>query len=728
MNKKLEYKGVNNKLFQEYKRIVEAEGTDKNFLKNIYSHTAEQLYFKGGYDEEQIQHFFREQIYMELTPNYYEDETYYTEFANIDEYIDHLFDDMDKEQERTIQDNTEFMDDLWQYIDNVNSIMNTEGDDADNTDNKEANEIIKHESNTRKIKKLLTQIAKGVPKGESTTTKVQLVDLLEVEETMFTVDFPDNKTDDGFKGKYYYINPETNSYERNTKNRLKQLFHDKYGVKLHQKKNFYYDLLDMVFTSMEEQPHIVEMENVYIDRRNYKIIPKKNDNIMFTTDRLTYTTYDTQELRLFHYDEAITLDDVLTGNIAPSFPMERIIQIFVPKTEPEHTNKLRMFLQYMGMMVIGRNPGKILLLLYDLENEMVGSKGRTTLFEIMKICFDNKFIRVGSEVFNDNFKIETYKNGRHGIFMDETDNDVFTKYHTPIKEIVNGTGTSGGAMYTREQIHVESLPFLIGSNGLPLPPLSDTALLNRIVPIELPNKFVDESMVEETTNTLPKISNLSDLIRQNVEGLGQVISVAINEFKKLDLTKSLDGQFAIPPNLDRTIQILTQNNIMLSLLQTYTKPIARGTDIVNDWVTTTDIQTTLAEAYKRATGNHMDKEVINYQKIGYMLKELYNPFIKLKENKIDRNGRYYYNITLKTYAEVQQEQNEILKVVPLGETKLYDTLQRRIYNEISNGNNTEQKLKEALQEQYNLHEITNNIEELYKMGLVEWTGNQNFID
>lgn len=730
MKKRLEYKGITNKLFQEYKALAEAEGTNKKFLNNIYSYTAEQLYFKGGYDEGEIQHFFREQIYHELSPRYYEDEEHYNKYTNLNEYVQHLFDNMDTEQEETIQDNTELITDLNQYIDNINAILTTEGD---NTENKDATDIIKHESNKRKITELLHKIRKGVPKGELMTTKANLVDLLEVEEKMFTVDFPDNKTDDGFKGKYYYINPKTNSYERNTKNRLKWLLHDKYGVKLHQKKNFYYDLLDMVFTSMEEQTHIVEMENVYIDRRNYKIIPKRDNEILFTTDRLTYNTYDTQELRLFHYDETVTLDDILNGTVEMTFPMESVKQIFVPKTEPGNTTKLRMFLQYMGMMVIGRNPGKILLLLYDLENEMVGSKGRSTLFEIMKLCFSNKFVRVGSEVFTDKFKIQTYEYGRHGIFMDETDADVFTKYHTPIKEIVNGSGTSGGAMYTREQIHVDSLPFLIGSNGLPDAPLSDSALMNRIVPIELPNKFVDENRVEENTNTLPKISNMRGLIEQNIEGLGQLISVAINEFKKLDLSKSLDGQLAIKPDIDRTVQVLTQNNIILGLLKTYTKPIARGKDVVNDWVSPKDIQTTLAEAYHRATGNHMDKEAIDNAEIGSMVKKLYPKFITSKVNNVPtnkktRNGTTYYNLTLKTYSEVQREQNEILQVLPLGETTIFDEVQKRIYNDISNGINTEQKLLEALQEQYTHTEIMDNVEELYNMGLVEWTGNQNFID
>ena len=723
MTKELTYKGITNKLYKKYNEFAEAEGTDKTFIDKIYNHTAEQLFFNGGYDEEQIKRLFKLQT---INPDYYQDEEHYMEYGSIDEYVQQLFENMTKDMEEKIQNNTEIMGYVSEFIETIEPYLNYQPE----ANTQEVDRIIKQRTkkqNIQPIKKLLEQINNGVGRGENKEkVTTELVDLLETEEQMFTVYFPDDKQQDGYKGKYYYINPKTNSYEENTRKRLQQLFNDKYGVKLHKQRQFYYDILDRVFESKTEQPHIVEMENVYIDRRNYKIIPKSNHEIMFTTDRLTYTTYDTHELRLFHYDNGILLDDLLENTVKMTFPMECVYKTFVPRTKPEATEKLRMFLQYMGLMIIGRNPAKLILILYDLEDERVGNKGRTTLFKsILERCFPQTFVKINKDVFNDSFKMDTYKHGKHGVFMDEIDKDTLIKFHTVLKELINGSGNSGGAMYTREQIQIESLPLLIGSNGLPDPPLFDGAFMNRLLPIELPNQFVDETKVVENTNTYPKITNIDDMIEQNIEGMGQLISVAINEFLQLDLTTSLDSQFAIKPDIDRTIQLLTKNNVVYGLLKTYTEPVARGTDVKKDWVTTTDILTRIGEAYKRATGNNMDTHEVNEAKIGTLIKQLYPNFITQKGNKSVRD-KTYYNIKLFTYEEVKQRQNEILQTLPIGDNQfLNDPLQRIIYQNIDNGINTIEKLHEEINTEYSRTEIDETLEELYDMGLIIWTNTQS---
>lgn len=729
---KLSYKAITKTIWELYGEIVRTDGTDKNFMNHIYSWVAEQLFFVGEYEEEQIQHFFKFQ-YDELTPDYNQDEEHYTKYESMGQYVQHLLDNMDNEHEQLIQDNEELMDKLLEF---ETIIIDLLPKDEEPETNKQMKEIIKNNSNEIKIKKILLEFENGtIDKGKTERKKIELIELLEQEENMFLVEFPDKNQRDGFKSKYYFIDPHTKSYEQNTKNKLKQLFNDKYGVKLHKGNDFFYNILERTCNYKEEQTHIVEMENVYIDRRNYEITQKNDDNIIFTTDRLSYNTYDTHELQLFHYTEGVRLDDVLTGKIEMSFPMERIKEIFVPKTNQEETNKLLLFMQYLGMMVIGRNPTKLSLILYDQENERTGNKGRTTLFQMLKTCFPNTFVRVGQEVFKDQFKIETYSHGKHGVFMDENDKDTLIKFHTEIKELLNGSGSSGGAMYTREQKQIESLPLIIGSNGVPDAPLSDTALLNRLLLVELPNQFVDETKVEETTDTYPKITNLDDLIQQHVDELGQVISIAINEYRALDMSRSLDGQLAIQPNIDRTIQILTSNNIIMNLLHTYTKPVARGTEVVNDWVTTDEIQATLSEAYKRATDKPMDKNEIDKIKIGNLLKQLYPRFLSEKEhnnnawiNKKRKSGKMYYNITLYTLEEVQQKENEILTVLPLGEHKIFDTLEKNIYNKIEEGVNTTTKLRNELEETYTIKEIEETLEELYKSGFIDYTGNQNFIE
>jgi hypothetical protein len=726
----LQYKGITKKVYDEYKKLSETSDVPKNFIWNIYNYVAEQLNFKEGYEPEEIKHFFKF-IYDELQPDYYQDEEYYTKYQDIDEYEQWLFENMtDKQEENIIEhryndnkhgDNEGITTDLEQFKDIVNKLL---PDDEESNDNTDMENEVKSTRTTHhvEIQTLLEQLETGkLPKNTTKEQiKSQLIDLLEQEEQFFTVDFPDETTEDGTKSKYYYIDPDTNSYKRNTKARLKQLFNDKYGVKLHKNKNFFYDLLERVYSYREERKDMVEMENVFINRMTYEIIEKTKDDRVFTTDRLTYTTHDTNQVRLFQYTPGIRLDDVLNGDIEMSYPMKRIYEIFVPKTKPEETDKLRLFMQYLGMMTTGRNPAKLLLLLYDLEDEHMGNKGRTTLFFILRLCFQDTFIQLRKSVFKDQHKMNTLIHGKHGAYMDETSKDILTSNNTELKELVNGSGTSGSAMYTREQIKIESLPLLIGSNGLP-DPTHDTAMLSRVLPVELPNQFVDPKNVREDTNTYPKISTVDNMIQQHIHELGQVISIGLNEFKALDLTQSLDGQLAIPPNLDRTIQVLSQHNVVWGLLQSYTEPVAVGQRIKHDWITTNDILLTIGKAYKRATGHDMDTNEVDNKKIGTLLRQIYPQFMTNPNNKKKSGGKTYYNLRLKTHQELQEEQNNIIEVFPLGELILYD-LEKTVYDKIQNGVNTVRLLYEELDEEPRI--IDETLEELNRKGVVDLTETQ----
>lgn len=722
----LKHKGITSQLYNEYKKLSKTQNNNPDFptkfIKDIYSHVAEQLYFKGGYEPEEIERFFKP-MYDKLHPKYNEDEEHYTEYQDIEEYQQSLFDDMPDKEETLIMENEQIMTDLEQFKDIVNELL--PNDDEESNDNADMEKEVKSTSTPHhvEIQTLLEQLENGeIPKDTNKEkTKVRLIELLEEEEQFFTVDFPDETTEDGTKSKYYYIDPNTNSYKRNTKATLKQLFNKKYGVKVHKNKKFFYDLLERVYTSREERKDMVEMENVFINRMTYEIIEKTKDDRIFTTDRLTYTTHDTNEVRLFHYTPDIRLDDVLSGDVEMSFPMETIYQIFVPKTEPEETNKLWLFMQYLGMMTIGRNPAKLLLLLYDLDDERVGNKGRTTLFHILKQCFHDMFIQLRQNTFKDMFSMDTLKHGRHGGYMDELDKTVLIKCHTEIKELINGSGTSGSAMYTREQIEIESLPLLIGSNGLPEPPLFDTALLNRVLPVELPNQFVDSTKVCDDTDTYPKNNNIEGMIQQHIHELGQVISIGINEFKSLNLHDSLDSQLAIQPNLDRTIQVLTQNNIVLGLLTTYTQPRAKGNIIVQDWVTTDQILSTIGEAYKRATEHDMDTNEVDNKKIGTLLRQIYPQFMTNPDNKKKVHGKVYYNLTLKTHDELKEEQNRVIEWLPLGDLTLYD-MDKNVYDKIRNGVNTVERLYNELDEEPQI--IDETLENLNRQGVVELTETQ----
>lgn len=721
----LKHKGITSQLYNEYKELSKTQNNNPDFptkfIKDIYSHVAEQLYFKGEYEPEEIKRFFKP-MYNELHPIYNEDEERYTKYHDIDEYQQSLFDSIPNKEETRIMANEQIMTDLEQFKDIVNELL--PNDDEESTDNTDMEKEVKSTSTTHhvEIQTLLKQLENGeIPKDTNKEqVKARLIEFLEQEEQFFTVDFPDETTEDGTRSKYYYIDPDTNSYKRNTKASLKQLFNDKYGVKIHKNKKFFYDLLERVYTNREERKDMVEMENVFINRMTYEIIEKTKDDRIFTTDRLTYTKYDTNEGRLFHYTPNIRLDDVLNGDVEMSYPMKRIYEIFVPKTKPEETNKLRLFMQYLGMMTTGRNPAKLLLLLYDLENERMGNKGRTTLFYILRLCFQDTFIQLRKSVFKDQHKMNTLVHGKHGAYMDETPKDVFTSNNTEVKELVNGSGTSGSAMYTREQIKIESLPLLIGSNGLP-DPTHDTATLSRVLPVELPNQFVDLENVRDDTDTYPKISNVDGMIQQHIHELGQVISIGINEFTSLDLTKSLDNQLAIPPNLDYTIQLLSQSNVIWGLLQSYTEPVAEGKSIINDWITTNEILSTIGEAYKRATGHDMDTNEVDNKKIGTLLRQIYPNFMTNPNNKKKVNGKVYYNLRLKTHEELKEEQNRVIECLPLGETHLYD-IEKMVYDKIQKGVNTVERLYNELAEEPQI--IDETLENLNRLGVVELTETQ----
>jgi hypothetical protein len=180
---------------------------------------------------------------------------------------------------------------------------------------------------------------------------------------------------------------------------------------------------------------------------------------------------------------------------------------------------------------------------------------------------------------------------------------------------------------------------------------------------------------------------------------------------------------AIPPNLDRTIQVFTRNNVVLGLLQTYTEPVARGTNKGQDWITSDEIISTIKQAYKRATNNEIDPQEVTPYRIGTLLKDIYPDFMGRKENKSTRNGKMRYNLTLLTIDEVENKNNEVLEVLPLGEhQKLFGDLQNKVYNKIKQGVNTQKKLYEELDDDN--RDIDDTIQELYIMGVVISTRTQ----
>lgn len=692
--------------------VNKKEFTDKDCIKHLYENIAE-LLLKKGYAETSIENIFGTRLYKELNYNTDTD----TDFELITEITNNFYETLNKEDNDRINNDENFIKLMYDLTEYIKKLIDKEPE----KDTKD------------KIIKLLTSIneAERIPP----TSKKRLIELLETELNLFSVDVEDNKLKNGYRRKYYQIDNKSNTYKEINRGLLQQYINKEYKVKLHETPNFYEDVLDRINTLKEVNDNYLEFENVYIDKRNYNIIDKTKLPDVFTEDRVYYEEYNTNNLKLFRYDKDINLYDVLKHEVKPSLAMDTFIKIFVPRTKPEDIRLLQYILQTIGMMVIGRNPAKRITVLYDEteteKDRIAGDSGKSTARKIIQEIFKNGNSDLNDKTLNDNFLINSIAQAKHFLFMDELRGNELKEFIHILKRLSSGYDFDGRKTYSDKQDSVNVPPILITMNGVPELPLNDKTYLGRYVLAKAPNVFKPVEEVNPNKNEYPEISNIIDQIKEDSQGLSQLISIAINEYITLDQEKSIKNQLSLNPSIEETIAITSKSDIVLGILKAYTSAGARTSD-KNSWVSISELKNTIKQVFKKSNKKEINPDLITNQKIGYKLVELYPNLLNKENNKNNRkryNGHYVYNITLYTNEEMNNKLSEIIIAKPeTPDKKIFDEVQKAIHNKIMNGVDTEAKLYHEFEDIYSTSEIEDALEELYQYDLIEYSNTLNFIE
>lgn len=538
----------------------------------------------------------------------------------------------------------------------------------------------------------------------------EIIHLLKLKYNFFVVDTP--KGNNRYETTYYII--DNGYYTEINRAWLMDELQKSTTKELYLTLDDCSKILAYITTVKEFDNRYVEFENVYIKKSNMEIIQKTDDNHILTKDRLGL--YDDESFKLYSYDENITLDKITDENITETFKI--LQEILIPKHSPGNTKFLLFYLQLIGLMVHGKNDIKILPLFYK-----EGNNGKTILKDICETLFKDGSISIAGNEFKDKFINESINKATHCILNDELEIDDIKKYQSSYKNISGGSSLGGRGMYTTEQVRADEIaPALLCSNYIPNIPIDkeNEAIIKRLIIISMPNKFVESYEYNENKNHFHIRSNIRNIISNDYEGLSQVLSVAINEFKKLNYSKNVKEQLALAPTMQDTLFLLTKENPLLSFMMLYLEETPENTTL-SQRITTTDIRNSFIEWYKPQNNELEPPEtMITPINIGKNIKTVF-PEINIKSD----GNKQKYNLKIKSMESIINKSAELIKgypVDPNNATHKIFGLKQNIHDYIMTNNYgiTEQEIFKEFEPTGYEEDIIEALQYLDEVGLIEY--------
>lgn len=483
-------------------------------------------------------------------------------------------------------------------------------------------------------------------------------------------------------------------------------------------------MLEYINNSQRFNKKYMELENVYIYKPTMEIIDKPYNIV--TLDRLgLIENEDTKDenIKLFKYDSNITLDALTPDNITPT--MKILKQILVPRQNPTDQKKLLFFLQLVGLMVHGNNDVKILPVFYRQ-----GNNGKGVLSNILKLLFGNQGASdIKQDRMDDNFINEVVDGTNHVIINDELERDTISKHLSTFKQLTGGSGFGGRQIFSNETKNTKEIPPLFqASNYIPEIEItaSNKAIIKRLILIHMPNVFVDKDEIDETRNEYEEKTGIDQIIANDYEGLSQLISLSINEFKKFDYTSNVRSQMAINPTIQETMYKLSSDNPLINYIGAYTMPLNQDTP-KRDWITTNMIKDAFIDWYKRNNkGLEPPADLFGNRntRIGGALETIYGKDHVIKEKLPNEATKYCYKILTDNDKEIITKQ--LIEIHELDPSNKYhssisnDT--QTIYNIIKSHDLTNERdiIQQLQQMGYSTKDITDYLTELDRVDLIEY--------
>ena len=504
--------------------------------------------------------------------------------------------------------------------------------------------------------------------------------------------------------------PKKIVYKYDKKERTYQLFNvwdlEKYLV---EEKGFkdtrllpitYSHLLERVNNIKTDTPELIELSNCYINIKTFEIIEKNDENKYFTTKRITFKNNG----KLLEYKPSIDMDNI-GSNISDT------VQIFKEITVPKGNNTsnlMKFMLQVIGMCLTTNNEAKILPIFVDTTN-----KGKSTLISMLYQMFHDGTISIDSNSLNDNFITATLTNVDYLIVNDEFKFKDFDKYSSEYKKLSGGGVWTGRKLYSSEQdVITDIAPTILFTNEKPRVNIEDMALIERIIFLKLPNTFKNVFREDELKSNEYMIKKDIDYkLGTDFNGSSDLISMAINEFKKMDKSKGIKSQLAIQQTTNEKLSMIYDEDPLTLFVHTRLKPMPDNAKWYN-YTKNTVIVDSYKSWYQRNYGENIPD--VDNVKMGRKIKEIY-PDVRKTTN--DGTG---YALSILTDKDISTYHKRVIEIRDYKYSGL--TLENMILNHLRNDKRCINDVINVMPDT-NKNDIIDTINNLDERGIINITEN-----
>lgn len=391
--------------------------------------------------------------------------------------------------------------------------------------------------------------------------------------------------------------------------------------------------------------------------------------------------------------------EVVTAYTTGTLTERTLKQILIPIDNPNDYSNYIDFLERLGSIIEGKPIDKTITNYYGN-----GDNGKSLLELLIELIFNKNVITGNNHILEDERTVLNFQN-KLVITIDEIDQNYFKNLIPTLKKISSPNSQfSGVPKYANEIQTVKYPQIIIFGNDLPKLELTEKALIKRFNFIKLYNTFIDveeyERLTEEEKVTgcfYPKDPNLYDKVREDKKGLEWLITTALLVYK---YKKEKNLRFSSYTNLEANLNLLKGIDNLQTFLAMYTELIA--VEDVANYTPNKQIKAKYLDWLEKKEYKQIDGKLSSL--IGKKLFYLYGNE-KLRKKKI--NNRYVaYNIRLKTFEEVETEQNTQYIAISQEEIQDNENLTdiyynglagneaKTIFTAIRNGINTKNRLEE----------------------------------
>lgn len=450
----------------------------------------------------------------------------------------------------------------------------------------------------------------------------KLINLKKQLETYYKI-----KVNEYNKKEKYYYNHVTAKYEQLDVFKLGYLLNKEFDIDLTETDAG--TVFGMFRDVQEPNNDAIAFNNCLLNTDKFKEIP----NTTFTVKRINY--------------DYLPLTEIKKGTL-----MEKTLKkIFIPANDPTNTKYYDDFLQRVGASFKKVNKHKMI---YMITGE--GDDGKGIILKILQILHGALSVIIKPKHLTDDFYAVNLSD-TNVILMDELNKNSFTAEIVGILKDISGRGsTDSRLMHSQNTIKVKDYGVIfIATNTVPAVPYSETAYWERLILINLPNKFKENIEAEDTTKNLYKADNdLSFKLEADKEGIEWLISASIEAYK------NKGNEFIVKQSDIETQFLYDGNNPIKTFIDNYIVP----TDNREDVISNEEIRYNLINFCLKHNKTPADLDVLTpaelRQEIGIKLKNIY-PNLDNTGRKGNSKGYRYLMFNIDYDPELIQSELKILE-------------------------------------------------------------------